>query len=128
MRLHKIDQGIIAFVVPNGFLTRATYGGMRVSLSQEFANIYIFDCKGDARKAMEGYKNQRGSLFKGAAVGATMVFFVKNKSAQKQGQIYYYSFERALKQEEKLNEIKRIQNISYILETMVHSEIDQHKS
>ena len=45
-------QGIIAFVIPNGFLKSRSGGGLRSFLTRTFAFIYILDLHGDIRAGM----------------------------------------------------------------------------
>ena len=128
LRLDSVSQGIIAFITPNGFLTSKTGSGIRKVLSEEFSNIYIFDCKGDQNKDKAGHMDQGGRIFSGVQVGTCITFLVKNRFAEKQGQIYYYTFTDVLKQQQKLAEIKNIYNLKNIINNMQHSEIDDHKA
>ena len=124
LRLQDVDQGIIAFITPNGFLEAVACDGMRQDLSAKFASIYIFDCKGDQNKDKAGNKDQGGRIFTGVQVGASMTFFVKNKFADKQGQIYYYTFPKVLKTTDKLEQIKQLNSFKSIASRFNHSEID----
>ena len=125
LRLQDVDQGIIAFITPNSFLKAVSCDGMRHDLSAKFASIYIFDCKGDNRlKIRSGSTDQGGPIFAGKTVSATMTFFIKNKFAAKQGQIYYYTFSEILKTSDKLKRLEQLNSFKSIALNLKHSEID----
>ena len=50
--LQNNNQGIIAFIIPNGFLKSRSGGGLRAFLSAKFAFIYVLDLHGDIRAGM----------------------------------------------------------------------------
>jgi Predicted helicase len=49
MASDRIEEGVIGFVLNNGWLKGLAGRGVRKALSEEFAEVYVYDLKGDAR-------------------------------------------------------------------------------
>ena len=47
------DAGVVAFVTNGGWIDANTADGMRLSLADEFARIYVFNLRGNQRTAGE---------------------------------------------------------------------------
>ena len=74
--LDKIDdEGVIAFVTNNSFLSGVAFDGMRKHLAEDCDAIYILDLGGNARK---GLKVSDANVF-GIRVGVSINLFVKKK-------------------------------------------------
>ena len=59
--INKNDEGILAFVSNNGYLSNTTFRGMRASLLKTFDKIYIVDLHGSANRqetALDGSKDE----------------------------------------------------------------------
>ena len=67
------EQGIIALVTNNSFLTGTSFDGMRKHLAEEFDAIYIVDLGGNARRD----KLVADASVFGIRVGVSINFFVK---------------------------------------------------
>ena len=73
------EQGIIALVTNNSFLTGTSFDGMRKHLAEEFDDIYIVDLGGNARRD----KLVADASVFGIRVGVSINFFVKNSSGRR---------------------------------------------
>ena len=82
---HRLDEnGVIAFVTNNSFLTARTYDGFRKVVADEFAAIYIVDLNGNVRL------QQRGNVF-GIKLGVAISFFIKKANHVGPCKIFYTS-------------------------------------
>lgn len=57
------DQGIVAFVSNGGWIDGNTADGVRLSLAEDFSDIYVFNLRGNARTSGEQRKKERGNVF-----------------------------------------------------------------
>lgn len=97
------DRGIIGFVTNGGFLDGNTADGLRLSLVDEFTEIYIFNLRGNQRTAGELSRREGGKVF-GSGSRATVVIslLVKNPDRMATGGIYYRDIGDYLTAEQKL--------------------------
>ena len=89
------NDGIIAFVTPNGWMTGSAFEGFRKVIEKEFSKIYVFNLRGDKgttdeMRRIEGrnvfeYSSDRG----GCTVGIAITLFVKRKGNDNPATIYY---------------------------------------
>ena len=73
------EEGIVALVTNNSFLTGTSFDGMRKHLAEEFDDIYIVDLGGNARRD----KLVADASVFGIRVGVSINFFVKNSSGRR---------------------------------------------
>lgn len=83
------EDGIIAFVTPNGWMTGSAFEGFRKTIESEFSAIYVFNLRGDKgttdeMRRIEGrnvfeYSSDRG----GCTVGVAITLLVKKNHADK---------------------------------------------
>ncbi len=97
------DDGIVAFVTNNGWLTSKSADGLRKCLSDEFTSIYVLDLHGNSRTARDSAA-EGGNVF-GVRVGISIFFGIKRPSAIGPAQIRYASIGSALTADEKLNRL-----------------------
>ena len=81
------EDGIIAFVTPNGWMTGSAFEGFRKTIESEFSAIYVFNLRGDKgttdeMRRIEGrnvfeYSSDRG----GCTVGVAITLLVKKNHA-----------------------------------------------
>jgi len=98
------EQGIVCFVSGGGWLIGAAADGMRRSLVDEFAEIYVLDLRGNQRTT-QGEKSRRegGKIFGGGSrTAVTITLLVKKKDHGGQGRINYHDIGDYLSREEKL--------------------------
>ena len=75
------DDGIVAFITNSAFIDAAQDDGFRAEAARDFQEIYILDCRGNARTSGERRRKEAGNVFDDKIrVGIAITFFVKNKN------------------------------------------------
>lgn len=97
------DTGVIGFVTNGGFIDANTADGVRLSLTEEFAHVYVFNLRGNQRNAGELSRKEGGKVF-GAGSRATVAvtFLVKDPAHASPAVIHYRDIGDYLSREEKL--------------------------
>ena len=96
------DEGIVAFVTNNGFLTGIAFDGMRKHLAEEFDAIYTLDLGGNVRENPK-LSGKTHNVF-GIQVGVSINFFIKKRPAKpdsKTAQIFYACVDEYWRKEDK---------------------------
>jgi predicted helicase len=106
------DRGIVAFVTNGGFLEGNTADGLRLSLQEEFTELYIFNLRGNARTTGEQRKKEKDGVF-GVGSRATVVIslLVKNPDRESTGSIRYHDIGDYLSRDEKLRVIETFSSV-----------------
>ena len=100
------DRGIIAFVSNNSFVDGATADGVRLSLQEEFSQVFIYDLKGNQRTSGERSRREGGKIFgSGSRTGVAITVLVKDPSYSGTAEIFYAEAEDYATRQEKLNQI-----------------------
>lgn len=73
-KLENREQGVIAFLCNNAFLSGLTFSQMRKTLYEDFDQIFIIDLQESSRIRIE---EKTEELFDNVAIGMSLVFFVK---------------------------------------------------
>lgn len=123
------DAGIIGYVSNGGFIDANTADGLRKCLVKEFSNIYIFHLRGNQRTSGELSRKEGGKIFgSGSRAPISISILVKNPSAQKHGQIFFYDIGDYLSREEKLEKINSLKSVNGITEASLWAHItpDEH--
>ena len=71
------NKGIVAFVSNNGWLDGNTADGVRLSLAEDFTDLYVFNFRGNSRMAGEQAKKEGGNIFD-IRVGVAVFIGVKD--------------------------------------------------
>lgn len=58
------DRGVVAFVSNGGWLDANNGDGVRLSLAEDFSNIYVFNLRGNARTVGEQRRKESGNVFR----------------------------------------------------------------
>ncbi|NQW87665.1 DEAD/DEAH box helicase [Frigoribacterium sp. VKM Ac-2860] len=97
------DRGIIAYVTNGGFLDGNTAAGLRLTLQDEFTELYIFNLRGNTRTSGEQALREGGQTF-GAGSRATIVIslLVKDPERSSTGTIHYHDIGDYLSRADKL--------------------------
>ena len=107
------DEGVVAFVTNNSFLSGVAFDGMRKHLAEDCAAIYILDLGGNARK---GLKVSNANVF-GIRVGVSINLFVKkNGKPSESPRIFYHRTDDLWDKQQKfdfLTECQHTGNISW---------------
>jgi predicted helicase len=97
------DHGIVAFVSNGGFLDGNTADGLRLSLSTEFDDIYIYNLRGNARTAGEQRKKERDSVFgQGSRTTIAISVLVRRSATPEVARVHYSDIGDYLSRDEKL--------------------------
>ncbi len=93
------DEGMVAFVTNNSFVTEITFDGMRQCLERDFDEIYILDLGGNVRKNPK-LSGTTHNVF-GIQVGVSITVLVRKKTRSKQTKIHYASMGEDWRKEQK---------------------------
>lgn len=97
------DNGIVAFVSNGGWIDGNTADGIRLSLADEYARIYIYNLRGNQRTAGELSRKEGGKVF-GSGSRNTVAIFVGVRDAAHTGpcEVLYRDIGDYLSREDKL--------------------------
>jgi predicted helicase len=100
------DQGVICFVSGGGWLSGNAMDGMRRSLADEFAEIYVLDLRGNARTQGEKRRAEGGGVFgDGSQTPITVTLLVKKRGHTGPAKIFYHDIGSYLSREQKLAKV-----------------------
>lgn len=109
------DEGIVAYVSNGGYIDGNTADGLRLSLTDEFTSIYIFNLRGNQRTAGEQSRREGGKVFgSGSRATIAIAVFVKNPAKQTPGNVYYHDIGDYLTREQKLGKIAGFGSLSTV--------------
>ncbi|AWB84180.1 DEAD/DEAH box helicase [Corynebacterium liangguodongii] len=109
------DQGIVAFVSNGGWIDGNTGDGVRLSMENDFTDMYVFNLRGNQRTAGEQSRKEGGKVF-GAGSRSTIAITVGIKDPQRSGfALHYRDIGDYLSAEEKLEIVSRstLENIEW---------------
>lgn len=97
------DAGVIGFVTNGGFIDANTADGVRLSLAEEFAHIYVFNLRGNQRTAGELSRKEGGKVFGGGSRATVAItFLVKDPAHSGPAVVHYRDVGDYLSREDKL--------------------------
>jgi predicted helicase len=98
------DAGIIGYVTNGGFIDANTTDGLRKTLTDEFASIYIYNLRGNARTAGEQRQKEKGNVFgSGARTTVAITLLVKHPDHTGPAVVRYHDIGDYLTREAKLD-------------------------
>lgn len=96
------DQGVVAFVSNGGWIDGNTGAGVRLSMAEDFTDLYLFNLRGNARTSGEQRRKEAGNVFRDGG-RTTIAVIIGIKDPAKSGfQIHYRDIGDYLTAEEKL--------------------------
>lgn len=97
------DQGIVAFVSNGGWIDGNTADGMRLTLAEDYNDLYVYNLRGNARTAGELRQRERGNVF-GSGGRTTIAIFIGVKDPTRTGPavIHYRDIGDYLTRDDKL--------------------------
>ena len=96
------DQGVVAFVSNGGWLDGNTGDGIRLSLAEDFSDIYVFNLRGNQRTAGELSRKEGGKVF-GSGSRSTIAITIGIKDLNSAGfRLHYRDIGDYLSAEDKL--------------------------
>ncbi len=109
------DEGILAFVTNGAFIDNNAMSGFRESLLEEFAAVYCFNLRGNARTSGVQRQKEKGNVFgEGSRTPVAITVLVKKKGHKGRGKLHYHDIGDYLTREEKLNIVKNAVHIGNI--------------
>ena len=97
------DQGVVAFVSNGGWIDGNTGDGVRLSMAEDFTDLYVFNLRGNQRTAGEQSRKEGGKVF-GSGSRSTIAITIGIKDPAKQGfELHYRDIGDYLSAEEKLD-------------------------
>ncbi len=107
-------DGVVCFVSNNGFFDGIAFDGFRKDLEDNFAAIYHFDFKGNARTSGERRRREGGNIFLDKIrVGVGITVLVKKKGAGKT-RIFYHAVDDYFKEHEKTAHLCSFADVSTV--------------
>ena len=107
------EQGIVAFVSNGGWIDANTGDGVRLSMAEDFNDLYVFNLRGNQRTAGEQSRREGGKVF-GSGSRNTVAITIGIKNSARPGfRIHYRDIGDYLSSEVKLNIVNSssIQNL-----------------
>ncbi len=96
------NDGIIAFVTPNGWLTGSAFVGFRKCIEKEFSKIYIFNLRGDATTQGELRRQEGDGIFgDGSRTAISITLLVRRKDHAGKAKVLYAKTKDYMKRNEK---------------------------
>ncbi|WP_156520372.1 type ISP restriction/modification enzyme, partial [Rhodococcus sp. EPR-157] len=101
------ETGIVAFVSNGGWIDGNTASGVRLSFVDEYAQLYVYNLRGNQRTAGELSRMEGGKVFGGGSRSTIAIFVgVKNPAHAGSCEIHYRDIGDYLTREEKLRIIE----------------------
>lgn len=108
-------RGVVAFVSNSSFVDGNSADGVRLSLQEEFSQIFIYDLKGNARTSGERRRREGGNVFEsGSRTGVAITVLVKDPSHSGTAEVFYAEAEDYATRQEKLDQIRSFRSIEGI--------------
>lgn len=105
-------DGVIGFITNAGWLDGNAMDGMRKCFEREFAEIYVFNLRGNCRTSGELRRKEGGNVFGlGTQTPVAITILVKQAGFAGKATIYYKEVEDYQKKEEKLQECKLLHSV-----------------
>lgn len=83
------DQGVVAFVSNGGWIDGNTGDGVRLSMAEDFTDLYVFNLRGNQRTAGEQSRKEGGKVF-GSGSRNTVAITIGIKDPNKSGFALHY--------------------------------------
>lgn len=101
------DQGVIAFVSNGGWIDGNTGDGVRLSLAEDYSDIYVFNLRGNQRTAGEQSRKEGGKVFGSGSRNTVAVFIGVKRAETTDCTIHYCDIGNYLTTEEKLEIVSK---------------------
>ena len=100
------ERGVIAFISNSSFLDANSTDGVRLTLQDEFSQIFVYDLKGNQRTSGERSRREGGKIFgSGSRTGVAITVLVKDPAHTGTAEIFYAEAEDYATRQEKLDQI-----------------------
>lgn len=106
------ENGIVAFVSNGAWLDNNAFDGFRKSIEQEFAEIFVFNLRGNARTQGELRRKEAGNVFDSGSRTPVSITLLVKKPHEGKATIHYHDIGDYLSREQKLEIIRKNHNIA----------------
>ncbi|MBF6446581.1 DEAD/DEAH box helicase [Nocardia elegans] len=97
------ESGIVAFVSNGGWIDGTTADGMRLTLADEYSDVYVYNLRGNQRAAGELSRREGGKIFGSGSRNTVAIFVgVKNPTHTGPAAIHYRDIGDYLTRDDKL--------------------------
>ncbi|MCK2200799.1 DEAD/DEAH box helicase [Corynebacterium callunae] len=100
-------QGVVAFVSNGGWIDGNTADGVRLSLAEDFSEIYVFNLRGNQRTAGEQSRKEGGKVFGSGSRNTVAIFIGVKRADSTDCTIFYRDIGDYLSAEKKLEIVSR---------------------
>ena len=105
-------DGIVAFVSNGAWLDNNAFDGFRKSIEQEFAEIFVFNLRGNARTQGELRRKEAGNVFDSGSRTPVSITMLVKKPHEGKAIIHYHDIGDYLSREQKLGIIRNEHSIA----------------
>lgn len=110
-----VDRGIVAYVTNGSFLDANNMDGLRLSLTEEFSHLYVFNLRGKAHGQGEIRRKEGGGIFsEGSKTRVAITIMVKDPAHEGPCELRYHDIGDYLTSEEKLAIVEGFESIGSI--------------
>jgi len=113
-------DGIVAFVSNGAWLDNNSFDGFRKSIEQEFAEIYVFNLRGNQRTSGELSRREGGKIFGSGSRTPVSITLLVKKPHQGKATIHYHDIGDYLSREQKLDIIRKAKSIATLPMDILH--------
>ena len=114
------EDGIVAFVSNGAWLDNNAFDGFRKSIEQEFAEIYVFNLRGNARTQGELRRKEAGNVFDSGSRTPVSITLLVKKPHEGKALIHYHDIGDYLTREQKLDIIRKNRSIATLSMAVLH--------
>ena len=108
------ERGVIAFVSNSSFVDGNSADGVRLSLQEEFSQIFIYNLRGGVRGKMGDVAKREGGNVFPIMTGVAITVLIKDPSHSGTAEVFYAEADDYSTRQEKLNQISSFESIEGI--------------
>ena len=114
------NNGILAYVSNGSWLDTSAGDGFRKSIEQEFAEIYVFNLRGNQRTSGELSRREGGKIFGSGSRTPVSITLLVKKPHEGKATIHYHDIGDYLSREQKLDIIRKAKSIATLSMDILH--------
>lgn len=114
------ENGIVAFVSNGAWLDNNGFDSFRKSIEQEFAEIYVFNLRGNQRTSGELSRREGGKIFGSGSRTPVSITLLVKKPHEGKATIHYHDIGDYLSREQKLKIIRKSHSIATLSMDIIH--------
>ena len=114
------ENGIVAYVSNGAWLDNNAFDGFRKSIEQEFAEIYVFNLRGNQRTSGELSRREGGKIFGSGSRTPVSITILVKKPHEGKATIHYHDIGDYLTREQKLEIICKSHSIATLPMDTLH--------